>query len=210
MKTILVVDDEEIARTLTSEILEDEYNVYTADSPNKAYELLRKIHPDCILLDLYMPDEDGLSMITTLSIHPAWANIPVIFITSETDNDIEVICIESGAVDYIRKPFSPAVLKARVSRVIAAREAAAKEISGSDAVKATVSYLSDKIHDGAVFFKSKDIAKALGLSSRIVARCINDIAENDGRFDVSVWGKSNVSVWKITLNEQELPKNHEK
>ena len=199
-KTILIVDDEEIARTLAADLLSEEYTTRTADSPQTAYQILHKIQPDCIILDLYMPEEDGMSMITTLSLNPSWADIPVIFLTSETDAEIEAFCIESGAVDFIRKPFNHAVLKSRISRAIATREAASKKVTSSDAEKAVIAYLLEKTQNGSVFFKSKDIAKELNLTSRVTARCITELASHDHRFTITAWGTSNASIWKITLN----------
>jgi phosphoserine phosphatase RsbU/P len=90
----------------------------------KALALVKaKPQPDLILLDVTMPEMDGYEVCSLLKAAPESRDIPVIFLTGKTETDDETRGFEVGAVDYIHKPFSPAVVKARVHTHLVLREA---------------------------------------------------------------------------------------
>jgi len=111
---ILAVDDESTNLQLLRQILQDRYSLLFAKDGPRALELAAKEQPDLILLDVMMPDMTGYEVCRRLKADPATAAIPVIFVTALTDSTDEVDGFEAGAVDYITKPVSPAVVKARV------------------------------------------------------------------------------------------------
>jgi putative two-component system response regulator len=111
---LLVVDDEPINIQILSSILGDDYTLSAATSGTKALELARKQSPDLILLDMMMPDIDGLEVCKTLKEDDATKDIPIIFVTGMSDPENEKLGLEAGAVDYISKPVSPPIVKARV------------------------------------------------------------------------------------------------
>ena len=122
-KTVLVVDDAPMNIRIVNEILHDAYRVRVATNGTKALELAgRTPGPDLILLDVVMPEMDGYEVCTRLKANPATREIPVIFLTSQTESTDETRGFETGAVDYIHKPFSPAVVAARVQTHLALRE----------------------------------------------------------------------------------------
>jgi putative two-component system response regulator len=114
LKTVFVVDDSDTTLTLVETALEDHYRVMTMASASKMFTLLEKVKPDLILLDIEMPEMDGLSALKKLKTDSSFANIPVMFLTGYTDTSIEVSGFEMGAVDFVTKPFSAAVLLNRI------------------------------------------------------------------------------------------------
>jgi putative two-component system response regulator len=114
MKTIFVVDDSDTNLSMAEAALEDQYSVMTIPSAAKMFSFLKSVSPDLILLDIEMPDMDGLETLRRLKEHEAYSEIPVIFLTGRTDMNIEVSGFELGAVDFITKPFSKPVLLNRV------------------------------------------------------------------------------------------------
>jgi two-component system, NtrC family, response regulator HydG len=112
---ILIIDDEAVNLGLLVNLLKGHYEVYATRSGVEALQLLETgILPDLILLDIVMPDLNGYDVCKQLKAEPATYNIPIIFITSKNSGDDEFIGFESGAVDYITKPFSPQVVMARI------------------------------------------------------------------------------------------------
>jgi len=123
-KTVLLVDDAPSNLQAANSILKDDYKVRIATSGAKALELTSaKPAPDLILLDVVMPEMYGYEVCATLKSNPETRDIPVIFLTGQTEESDETRGFEVGAVDYIHKPFSPAVVKARVRTHLMLREA---------------------------------------------------------------------------------------
>jgi putative two-component system response regulator len=114
MKTIFVVDDSDTNLSMAESALEDNYIVMTMPSAAKMFSLLEKKIPDLILLDIEMPEMDGLQALIKLKSVDIWADIPVIFLTGRTDEKVEVQGFELGAIDFITKPFSAPVLTNRI------------------------------------------------------------------------------------------------
>jgi serine phosphatase RsbU (regulator of sigma subunit) len=107
--------------------LKDSYKTKVATNGEKALALASADEkPDLILLDIMMPGMDGYEVCSRLKGDPATREIPVIFLTGQTSADDETRGFEVGAVDYVHKPFSPAVVKARVRSHILLREARAQ------------------------------------------------------------------------------------
>lgn len=114
-KTVLVVDDAPANIQVVTSILKDIYKIRVATNGAKALALAKDApFPDLVLLDVMMPQMDGYEVCTRLKADPETRDIPVIFLTGQTEIEDETRGFEVGAVDYIHKPFSPAVVKARV------------------------------------------------------------------------------------------------
>lgn len=111
---ILAVDDEASNLQLLRQILQDHYRLLFAKDGARALELARTEQPDLVLLDVMMPGMSGFEVCAALKAHPATASVPVIFVTALTETADEVEGFEAGAVDYITKPVSPPVVRARV------------------------------------------------------------------------------------------------
>ena len=111
---LLLVDDEPSNLQVLRHILQDSYRLLFARDGDKAIELACREQPDLILLDVMMPGMTGYQVCRALKRDPATRGIPVIFITALMDTDDEAEGFEVGAVDYITKPVSPLIVKARI------------------------------------------------------------------------------------------------
>jgi len=126
-KLILIVDDTPVNIGVISGALKDSYKTKVATNGEKALALASaEEKPDLILLDIMMPGMDGYEVCSRLKADPATSEIPVIFLTGQTSAEDETRGFEVGAVDYVHKPFSPAVVNARVRSHILLREARAQ------------------------------------------------------------------------------------
>ena len=115
---ILLVDDEPGSIELLAGIFGDEYEIMFATEGEKAVGLALTEEPDVILLDVMMPGIDGYEVCRRLKAEERTADIPIIFITACGDQEAESRGLESGAMDYIHKPFTSSVVKVRTSNQI--------------------------------------------------------------------------------------------
>jgi len=123
-KLVLLVDDTPANIQVVHNILKDSYTIRIATNGAKALDLAKASpQPDLILLDVMMPDVDGYEVCSRLKSDPSTREIPIIFLTGKTEPEDETKGFELGAVDYIHKPFSPAVVQARVETHLTLRDA---------------------------------------------------------------------------------------
>jgi serine phosphatase RsbU (regulator of sigma subunit) len=123
-KLLLLVDDAPANIQIANAILKDDYRIRVATSGAKALELVKtRPVPDLILLDVSMPEMDGYEVCERLKADPETSEIPVIFLTGKTEAEDETRGFAAGAVDYVHKPFVPAIVKARVHTHLALRAA---------------------------------------------------------------------------------------
>jgi putative two-component system response regulator len=111
---VLIVDDEPANLKVMREILGNQYRLSFAKSGEAALTLLEKELPKLILLDIMMPHMNGFEVCEHVKRNPKTAHIPIIFVTALGDESDEYKGFELGAVDYITKPISPAIVRARV------------------------------------------------------------------------------------------------
>ena len=112
---ILVVDDDLLAVRLMKLSLESEgFQVSTASSAFEALRVIQTEQPDLIVLDVMMPDMDGVQMLRHLRSQPTTSDVPVIFLTAKTQLDDKIAGLRAGADDYITKPADPREVAARV------------------------------------------------------------------------------------------------
>jgi signal transduction histidine kinase/CheY-like chemotaxis protein len=111
---VLLVDDNPDMRSHLSQLLRGRYIVNTAENGKRALELMRTESPHVVVSDVMMPELDGLSVVEIAKSDGALCHIPIILLTARAGKDSLVAALETGADDYIAKPFSPAELRARV------------------------------------------------------------------------------------------------
>ena len=111
---ILIVDDEKINVWILDEMLRDRYDTSVALNGEQALKRALALRPDMILLDIQMSGMNGYQVCQQLKENEATSDIPVIFITAMDGEDDEQKGLELGAVDYITKPFRPAIVQARL------------------------------------------------------------------------------------------------
>lgn len=118
MKTILVVDDDKMNLTTAKNLLADKYKVITVNSGKMALTYLGRNIPDLILLDIKMPEMSGFEVMQEIQNEEKWRQIPIIFLTADSDKQTEIECFRLGATDFISKPFIPDIMLGRVHRTI--------------------------------------------------------------------------------------------
>jgi diguanylate cyclase (GGDEF)-like protein len=111
---VLIVDDQPIQIQAMRRIFQDDCEVFTATDGEQALAHCRRATPDLILLDVIMPGMDGLAVCRALKQHGATADIPILFVTAQTDALDQTQALEAGGVDFISKPVNPAIVRARV------------------------------------------------------------------------------------------------
>ncbi|MCC5920940.1 MAG: response regulator [Cyclobacteriaceae bacterium] len=107
INTILLIDDEPLNLTVLKNLLVSKnYHVIVASNPHEGIRLAHSELPDCILLDIYMPEMNGLEACGIIKANESTKHIPVLFITAKDDTDLLLKGFKVGAVDYITKPFN--------------------------------------------------------------------------------------------------------
>lgn len=113
-KHIAIIDDNRMKRQFLAGLLEDTFSIHAYGSGEEALKEIPRLDLQCILLDIDMPGEDGFQVLRRIKDIPDIADVPVIFVTSLTDQEIERRGLESGAVDFVGNQFSPEIIRARV------------------------------------------------------------------------------------------------
>lgn len=121
-KTILMIDDVALNHATARDVLGGDYKLLEAMSAKEGFEILEEQIPDLILLDIVMPEMSGMEMLQILKKTPLYMGIPVIFLTASTSPEAEVEGFTLGIVDYITKPFVPAVMRKRIETQITLAE----------------------------------------------------------------------------------------
>jgi PleD family two-component response regulator len=141
---ILVVDDTPENVDVLANILRDSHQIKVALNGEKALQIAQSDPPpDLILLDVMMPEIDGYEVCRRLKDDPTTRDIPVIFVTAKTEVEDEMKGFALGAVDYITKPISPAIVEARVKTHLALKNARSQLKGLSDKLSR---YLSPQIY----------------------------------------------------------------
>lgn len=118
MKRILAVDDSAMNLKLVENMIKGEYQLELSGSGFDALAYLENNTVDLVLLDLLMPEMDGMETYDRLRELENGKNVPVIFLTADTDIESEITCLKKGAADFVRKPFMPEVMRNRIRRVL--------------------------------------------------------------------------------------------
>ena len=118
-KTVLVVDDEPAIRDMLTMVLEAaSFVVLEAENARLAHAVIIDRRPDIVLLDWMMPGTTGLELLRRLKRDPLTKNVPIIMLTAKAEEGGKVAGLDSGADDYVSKPFSPRELVARIKAVL--------------------------------------------------------------------------------------------
>jgi DNA-binding response OmpR family regulator len=116
---VLIVEDEpDIRDLITHHLVREGYRCRTATTGADALRRIKSTVPDLVVLDLMLPEMDGLEVCRRIRADPGAASVPIIMLTAKADEVDRIVGLELGADDYISKPFSPKELVARVRAVL--------------------------------------------------------------------------------------------
>ena len=119
--TVLVVDDDEFQRKILGKMLEAEnYHIVSATDGVDALNVLRKTRPDVILMDVMMPNMDGMEATRQLKAIPHFAKTPVFMVTGKSEGNVVIDSLKAGASDFVVKPCDRVTLLAKIARVLSA------------------------------------------------------------------------------------------
>lgn len=119
LKILLIDDDIPLAESLQMYFEQFGHELLHADRPSKGIKALETQLPDAVLLDIMMPEQDGLSLCRDIRSHnTTFSNVPIIMLTARGDVTDRIVGLEVGADDYLPKPFEPRELLARISSVL--------------------------------------------------------------------------------------------
>lgn len=128
-KIVIIEDDKAIMNSLSDFLRAEGYTVYAAVGQKDGTRLIRECSPDCILLDISLPDGNGFSICSDVR---GYSDVPIIFLTASGDEKSVIAGLELGADDYIKKPFSPAELVARIRTVTRRKNSGTRLLRHSD------------------------------------------------------------------------------
>lgn len=116
MRTIMVVDDNVTNLNVARKALDSEYKVLPMVDGAKALKMMQKLTPELILLDVEMPDMNGLEVMEKVKeLGAPFSEIPIIFVSGKDDDETKQTCLDMGAVDYIVKPYEFDFLLSKVA-----------------------------------------------------------------------------------------------
>lgn len=122
--TIVHADDDAFNRTIVGDMLiEAGYEVQTAGDGQQCLDLLDKVQPDLILMDVEMPNVDGITACRRIRANNLFDTIPIIFVTSHTDDEILQATFDAGGTDYVRKPIRQVELMIRIDTALSQHRA---------------------------------------------------------------------------------------
>ncbi|RYY29712.1 MAG: hybrid sensor histidine kinase/response regulator [Sphingobacteriaceae bacterium] len=121
-QSILIIDDDQEIRTYIKHLFESNYKIFTADSAEKGFEIVKKRIPDLVISDVVMSGLSGIDLCNQMKEDEALSHIPVILLTANTSAKSRLKSLQEGAADYISKPFDKEVLLARVINLLKSRQ----------------------------------------------------------------------------------------
>lgn len=119
MESVLIIDDEEDIRDILAYNLKKEgFTVNTASNGKDGIEIARSSQPDIIILDVMMPEMDGIEVCDTLRNDPSTKHIRICFLTARSEDYSQIAGLDAGADDYVAKPIKPRVLISRIKALL--------------------------------------------------------------------------------------------
>lgn len=181
---ILIIDDEPTNLQILNEILKNDYTLYFAKDAKKGWELAETERPNLILLDVMMPETTGYDLCQKLKTNDITKFIPVIFVTALTDVGDEEKGFSLGAVDYITKPVSPSIVKARVKTHLSLVDGEEVKITRLQIIQrlGMASEYKDNetgMHVIRMSHYSKTLARAIGYSEEEAEEILNAAPMHD-------------------------------
>lgn len=121
-KSVLIIEDNDDIRFYIQDNLRNNYTVYQAVNGKEGWKKAQELQPDMIISDVMMPEMDGIELLKKIKTDPSTSHIPVILLTARVTDDQKLEGLNTGAVDYITKPFSFEMLQSRIKSLLAQQE----------------------------------------------------------------------------------------
>lgn len=202
--SILIVEDDLDLNTFLLDELGEEFEVYSASDGREGLALAQKHLPDLVVTDLMMPEMDGIELCKYLKQGPDTAHIPVIMLTAKSDVTDQVKGLQTGADDYVTKPFVFELLQARIRNLLEnrriLRERLRKELlndqSSTPEIFSDQSFMEKMLkvleeHSPESDFSAEDLAKVMGMSISTLHRKLKSLTgETPARL-----------IWQIRLKK---------
>ncbi|AUN94489.1 HD domain-containing phosphohydrolase [Pseudazoarcus pumilus] len=212
---LLLVDDEPSNLHVLREILQEDYRLLFARDGERALQIARSSHPDLIVLDVMMPGLTGYEVCRTLKDEAATAPIPVIFVSALAEVGDETRGFDAGGVDYLTKPVSPAVVRARVRthlKLVRVEELVATRLAIVQRLGVAAEYKDDETgrHVIRMSHYSRVLALAAGLGERVADEILHAAPMHDvGKIGIPDAilrkpGKLDADEWKIMASHVEI------
>ena len=212
---LLLVDDEPSNLHVLREILQEDYRLLFARDGERALQIARTAHPDLIVLDVMMPGLTGYEVCRTLKDEAATAPIPVIFVSALAEVGDETRGFDAGGVDYLTKPVSPAVVRARVRthlKLVRVEELVATRLAIVQRLGVAAEYKDDETgrHVIRMSHYSRVLALAAGLGERVADEILHAAPMHDvGKIGIPDAilrkpGKLDADEWKIMASHVEI------
>lgn len=172
---ILIIDDSIEHIKILISLLADQHEVFFAKSGGEGLEMLGIVVPDLILLDIVMPGMNGFEVCRRIKESERWQETPLMFISAQGADDDETKGLELGAIDYIAKPFNPAIVRARINNHLQLRTAMrdlkrlyslaldanpVTGLPGNNSIARHIEQLLEGIHKASVIYTDIDNFKA--------------------------------------------------
>ncbi len=120
--SILIIDDNPDIRDYLKDILVDNYTIFLAENGDQGFEIASNEIPDLIVSDVMMPGKDGITLCKELKSQITTSHIPIILLTARSSTVFEIEGLQTGADDYVTKPFNPVIIKARITNLLENRK----------------------------------------------------------------------------------------
>lgn len=196
--TVLVVDDTADIRRFIVSILQETYHVITAQDGREGLERALTDLPDLVITDIMMPHMSGDEMVTTLRRHSEFDNHPILLLTAKEDDDLRVELLESGAQDYLTKPFLPQELMARAGNLVAVKRA-------GDELRAEMASASNNVEELAIQLTARHRQLQAALEATEVARVqAQQASEVKTRFLAMISHEMRTPLSTLSMNAQLL------
>ena len=169
---IIMVDDNMANLTLGRDILKTFYDITPVTSAIKFFEIIKKITPDLVLLDVEMPEMNGYETIKRLKADSRFKDIPVIFLTAKRDETSELEGFDLGAADYISKPFSAPLLLKRIGNLLLLEQKKKDLLASQAALKDYADNLEKKVNE-----KTREVTE---LQNAVLATVADLVEFRDG------------------------------
>ena len=187
-KILVVEDDRDISELITYNLEREGYEIASLYDGSQVVDFVNKRKPDLIILDLMLPEVDGIEICRTLKSDAATKHIPIVMLTAKSEEADVVVGLQMGADDYIPKPFSPKVLVARIKAITRRMAELQLSVSATENLRSFGDFNIDLLKH-KISFKGQEI-KLTSMEFDIV----EFLSRSPGR----VWSREQIldNVWK--------------